>query len=243
MKKSTCGFALSFGFLATTAIAEQMIIVDGEEYALSSLTANCQSIANDPAAQIACFSALSRLMEEQSAGAQEPDVDVVETLNALRAVAEYQDNDSGLLITGADCNINVVYFGNYFHISRRNVSTIDLFSAEFDASKLQFDQISEVRGAQVPLLAGKMAPGASAVMRGGAQLDSTLDGFEPKSSRATLADFAAGIVGDLPVSEGQSFDFVLVHPERNDASAEIWTAFETFVETCRALPPSWSVQN
>ncbi|WP_373635595.1 hypothetical protein [Yoonia sp. SS1-5] len=233
MKMLTSGFAISLAILATDVKADQMLMVDGEEYSLSSLTENCQSITDDPAAQIACFSALSKLIEEQAADAQENQVSVPQALDALRAVAQYQDADSGLSIAGSDCNIHTVYFNNYFHISRRNVSTIDLFSAQFDASKLLFDQTVKAQGTQAPLSKGFMDAGANAVVRGGVELDSTLDNFAPISARMTLDVYANEVVGQLPAVQAQAFDFVLVHPQRSQSSVEIWTAFEAFVNACK----------
>ncbi len=240
MKTLMCGIAVSLGLLATNVMANETVNVDGEEYLLSDLMANCQSITDDPAAQIACFAAISRLMEEQGSAEQEPDVSVVEALGVLRQVAEYEDGDSGLSIVGSDCNIQVVYYANYFHISRRNVSSIDLFNAQFDASKIQLDQTVQVQGAQAPLLKGVMAPGAKAQVSGGIALDSSQQNFTPKSPRATMGDYASDVAGQLQPSEAQTFEFVLFHPQRSNDSAEIWGAFETFVESCRQSPPSWS---
>jgi len=240
MKKLMFGIAMSLSVFASAAQADQVITVDGEEYLLSDLTANCQSITDDPAAQITCFSALSKIMEEQASEAQATDVSVVETLAALQAVAQYEDDDTGLLISGTDCRIHVLYFNNSFHISRRNVSSIDLISAQFDASKLQFDEVSEVRGAQVPLLSGEMDVSATAVMRGGIELDSSRDGFEPRSPRTTLGVYAQEVATVLTPTEDQTFDFVLVHPQRSADSDAIWAAFEAFTAACRKAPPSWS---
>lgn len=234
MKTLMCGFALSLGMLATGANADQIINVDGEDYFLSHLTANCQSITDDPAAQIACFSAISQLLDEQSVEAPETQVSVTEMLDALRAVAQYQDDETGLSIAGSDCNIHVVYFNNYFHVSRRNISEIDLFSAQFDASKLQFDQTVAVQGGQTPLLRGVMEAGQVAAVRGGEVLESSQNNFEPRSPRVTLDAYANEVVTQLPAREDQTFEFVLVHPKRSQASAEILTAFEAFVSACRS---------
>ncbi len=232
MKMLVCGFAMSFGILASDVMADQIVVVDGEDYLLSSLMENCQSIT-DAEAQIACFSTISRLLEDQSGEEQESSVSVTETLGALQAVAQYQDDDSGLSISGSDCNIHIVYFDNYFHISRRNVSSIDLFSAQFDASNLQFDQTVVVQGAQAPLLKGVMNVGVNAAMRGGLALDSTLDDFSPRSPGTTIDVYANEVVSQLPAREAQAFDFVLIHPQRSQASAEIWSAFEAFVDACK----------
>lgn len=241
MKMLMCGVAMSLAVMANSVMAERVLTVDGEDYLLSSLMNNCQSITGDPEAQIACFSSISRLMEEQSVETQEIDVSVTETLDALRAVAQYQDDGSGLLIAGADCNIQIIYFSNYFHISRRNISSIDLFSAHFDASKLQFDQTVQVQGANAPLLKGFMAPGANAAMRGGVALESAQHNFSPRSARITIDAYANEVADQLPAREGQEFDFVLIHPQKSQASDEIWSAFEAFVDACRQAPPSWSI--
>ncbi len=232
MKMLMCGFAMSLGVLASTAKADQILNIDGEDYPLSTLLENCQSITDDPAAQIACVSSLSQLLAEQSSAAQENDVAVAPALDALRAVAEYQDDGSGLSIAGSDCNIHMIYYNNYFHISRRNISSIDLFSAQFDASKLQYDQIVQVQGAQAPLLTGVMDVGTNATVRGGIALESALDNFEPRSPRTTMDAYANEVVGQLQAREEQSFSFVLIHPQKTQASAEIWSAFEAFVSLC-----------
>lgn len=233
MKMLMRSFALWLGVLASNAQADQVITVDGKDYFLSFLTANCQSITNDPAAQIACFGAISELLEEQSGGVQESKISVTEALDALRAVAQYQDDESGLSIAGSDCNIHLVYFNNYFHISRRNISTIDLFSAQFDASNLQYDQIVQVQDAQSPVSKGFMAPGVTAVMHGGVALESAQHNFSPRSPRTTLDVYANEVVGELQGIQSQEFDFVLVHPQKSQASADIWSAFATFVDACK----------
>ncbi len=243
MKTLVCGLAMSLGILASNVMADQILTVDGEDYLLSALMENCQSITDSPEAQMACFGAVSRLLEEQSDAAPETDVSVSETLNALRAVAQYLDEDSGLAISGSDCNVHIVYFNNYFHISRRNISSIDLFSAQFNASKLQFDQTVQVQGAQAPLLKGVMAAGANASVRGGVALESSQLNFSPRSPGTSIDVYANQVVNQLPPSDVQEFDFVLVHPQKSQASAEIWSAFEAFVDVCRQSPPSWSAPN
>lgn len=232
MKVLTLGLAISLGVLAGSAMATQVLTVGGQERTLQSLTEECQSITGDPAAQIACFGALSALLEQQTGGAQAK-VSVPEKLEALRTAAQYQDDASGLVIAGSDCNINIIYYGNYFHISRRNVSTIDLVSAQLDASKLQHEQTVQNLGGQLPLSRGVMEAGATATMRGGAALDSSLDNFAPRSPRMTLDVYAKEVVGQLQPRDGQSFEFVLVHPQRAQASGDIWSAFSNFVAACR----------
>lgn len=241
MKMLMCGFAMSLSVLATDANAQQTVTVDGEIYQLSTLMENCQSITDDPAAQIACFSAISRLMEEQASGGEQNDgASVVQSFEALQAAAQYQNEESGLTVSASDCTITLTYFSNYFHISRRNISTIDLISAEFDASKLRFDQTVQVQGAQAPLFTGFMDVGANAATRGGFGLDSSLNDFEPRSAGESIDVFANAVVSQLPTTEAQTFDFILVHPERSANSSEIWAAFEEFVTACRAMPPSWT---
>lgn len=234
MKLLMLGLAMSFSAFASDAKAEEMVTVDGVEYPLSILTKNCQSMSADPQAMIACFNALSGLLEQQGGGSQASGPSVPEALEQLRSVAEVNGNESGLLIAGADCKIQITYFGNYFHISRRNVSTVDLFNVEFDASKLEYDQFSRGRGSQVVLANGMMKDGETAATSGGFELDSSANGFASRSARASLADYAKEVVDQLPVTEGQAFDFVLVHPERSDNSTEIWGAFEKFVNACEA---------
>jgi hypothetical protein len=234
MKMLMFGLAASLGVSASSVTAMEVVNVDGVEYPLSILTENCQSMSDEPQAMIACFNALSELIEDQSAGVEKEPVDVTQFLDTLRAAAEYEDNDTGLSIVGTDCSIQLVYYGNYFHLSRRNVSSIDLFSVEFDASKLQYDQIAQVPGAQVPLFQGMMQPGATAESRGGMALESTTHNFEPRSPRASLGAYASEVVDQLPALEEQAFQFVLVHPAKRRTSADIWNAFETFVKTCQS---------
>lgn len=233
MKLLMNSLAMSFGILASSVSAELTLNVDGEDYPLSALMENCQSLSDNPSAQISCFNAVSKLLEEQSGAAQESVASVPEALDALRAVAQFEDGETGLVIAGTDCSIQVLYYGNYYHLSRRNVSSIDLFSAEFDASQLQYDQITEVNGAQAPLFTGQMDDGATAATRGGMAIESSQYNFEPKSSRTTIGAYASEVAVQLAATEGQNFDFVLVHPERNQDGAEIWSAFETFVGACR----------
>lgn len=233
MKMLMCGFAMSLGILTSAVQAEQMLTIDGTEYPLSALMLTCQSMINRPEDQIACFSNLTRLLDQQSGTEQKETASVSQALESLRAVAEYQDNESGLSIAGADCKVQIVYFNNYFHISRRNISTIDLFSAQFDASKLQYDKLTAVQGAQAPLTRGLMDAGAIAAMRGGVALESSQHNFAPISPRMTIDDYANEVVGQLPVREDQAVEFVLIHPQRSQTSADIWGAFEAFVKACK----------
>ena len=233
MKMPMCSLAMLLVFLTNSVRADQIIIVDGESYFLSHLTESCQSITGDPAAQIACFSAISRLLDEQDIDLPDKTDDVIPNLDALRAAAEYHDEESGLSIIGSDCNIHVLYFNNYFHVSRRNISEIDLFSAQFDASKLLLDQTVAVQGSQAPLIKGVMSEGENAVTRGGIAIDSLQHGFAPRSPRVPLDTYANEVVDQLPPAAHQTFDFVLVHPKKRDARVNIMNAFETFVNACK----------
>lgn len=238
MKKLILSLTMSLGVLANGAQAEQTLNIDGKEYPLSVLLKNCQSITDQPEAQIACFAALSQLMEAQSSEGQQDGVSVTQALDDLREVAEYQDEESGLSVSGSGCRIQIVYFSNYFHISRRNISTIDLYSAKFDASKLRFDQVAKGQGAQALLSKATMEDGATAGMRGGLGLESKQHNFAPRSPRTTLADYANEVADQLQVREDQAFEFALVHPQRSQASDEIWSAFETYLSACQGGPPS-----
>lgn len=233
MKVLMWSVAMSLGFLASGATAEVTVDIDGGTVPLSVLMENCQSIVGDPETQIACFNDLSVLLSSQSDAAPQAAVSPEQALDELIAVAAYQDDETGLSITGTGCGIQFVYFANYYYISRRNVSSIDLFSAFFDASQLDYDQISEVRGAPAPLINASLATGASAITRGGVALESSVHNFDAKSARATLDVYAQDVVTQLPATEGQTFDFVLVHPQRDADSAKIWTAFKTFVTACQ----------
>lgn len=233
MKTLIIGVAVSVSFAANAANAEQTLNVDGTDYPLSALMATCQNITDNPTAQITCFSDISRMLAEQTGGAQEEVLPVPDALDALRSVAQYQDDGSGLLITGTDCNIQVLYYNNYFHISRRNISSIDLYSAQFDASKLQYDQIAAVPGAQAPLSKAVLEAGATATALGGIALDSAQSNFTPRGPAATLDAYAQDVASQITGYEAATFEFVLVHPQRTQASSDIWTAFEAFVTACK----------
>jgi len=233
MKRLMYGFTVSASIVASHANAEITLTVDGKDYALSTLMANCQTETDDPVAQISCFREVSKLVEEQSKADVDPVISVPDSLEALRNLAEYQDDETGLILTGSDCNVQILYYNNYFHISRRNVSSIDLFSATFDASRLQMDQIAEVQGAQAPLYKGKLGDGAQAASLGGMALDSSQHNFTPKSARASIGDYAVQVSGELAHANGQEFEFVLVHPMKANLNAEIWGAFKTFAKACQ----------
>ena len=233
MKTLICGLTVSLGLMANSATAQQMINIDGKDYPLSDLMATCQQITDDASKQVACFNDLAKLMAEQSGGTQKAQVSVPDALAALQEIAQYQDDDSGLVIAGTDCNIEVTYYGNYYHLSRRNISTLDLFTAKFDASKFQYDQLSQGQSGAASLAKGVLEAGATASTRGGVELDSAKLKFAPKSPRATLDAYASEVVAQLPEKANETFEFVLVHPKNQDASADIWGAFETFVGACK----------
>lgn len=233
MKTLICGLTVSLGFMASSATAQQMITIDGKEYPLATLMTTCQQMTDDPTKQVACFNDLAKLMAEQSGDGQKAQVSVPDALAALRDIAQYQDDDSGLHIDGADCNIEVTYYNNYYHISRRNISALDLFTAKFDASKFQYDQLTQVAGAAAPLAKGVLEAGTTASTRGGVELDSAKLKFAPKSPRTSLEDYAAEVIQQLPANENGTFEFVLVHPQHQDAGADIWAAFETLVGACQ----------
>lgn len=233
MKTLIGALTLSIGLLTSAAQAEQMIEVDGEDIPLSTLMATCQGIADDPAAQMACFGDLTKLVEAQSAPEPEKTVSVPDALEALRSVAQYQDDGSGLLILGSECDIQVLYYNNYFHISRRNISAIDLFSVHFDAAQLQFNKFTEIQGAAAPLAKGVTADGVMAAVRGGVGLESSNQNFAPRSPRMDLDAYAREVAVQLPAEDVQTFEFVLIHPQRSAARADIWRAFAGLVEACK----------
>lgn len=234
MRMLICGLTMSIGFVASSVQAQETVLVDGAVYELSALMENCQKITGAPEAQLACFNSLSQLVEQQNGQTSAVGNAVPAALNAFRTVAEYLDADSGLSVIGTDCRIQIVYFDNYYYLSRRNVSSIDLFSAQFDASKLRYDQISQVRGAQAPLYSASLETGATATVHGGIALESKDYNFDAKSARTTMDAYATEVVSHLPARQDQAFDFVLVHPKRNGSSQDIWSAFETFVNACKS---------
>ncbi|MEP3636907.1 MAG: hypothetical protein ABJN14_06530 [Paracoccaceae bacterium] len=235
MKMLIYGLVISFGLLANDAQAqgEPTLTIDGKEYPVSVLMNNCQNISDQPEAQIACFNAISQLLEAQNGVQESGETSVPQALEALQNVAQFDNGETGLSITGSNCNIQIVYYNNYFHISRRNVSTIDVFSAEFDVSKLQFDQVVQDQGGQLPFSQGVLDDGEIAAMHGGAALESTEYNFDSKSARTSIGDYAIEVIDQLDVREDQKFQFVLVHPEKSDSSADIWSAFEEFSTVCR----------
>jgi len=123
MKMLKSGLVLSLGIFASGAMAELTLNVDGENVPVTTLMENCKTSSTDPAAQIACFNEISELLGQQSGGSEEAALSVPEALDAWRAVAQFDGSETGLSITGSDCNVQIVYYNNYFHISRRNVSS------------------------------------------------------------------------------------------------------------------------
>jgi len=231
-----CAVVALVGF-AETAKAAYSLNVNGSEYPLVALMENCSRADGGDQAKLKCFAALTKLLKDQSGEAQtggETNVPVNQAFDNLKSVAEYQDGQSGLSITGDSCNIRIVYYGNYYHVSRRNISTIDLIAAEFDASAMNYQQTAPVQGATMSWSRGLLLAGETAVSKGGTALESAVNGFDPKGPSANLADYANYVVEQLPPAESQNFDFVLVHPNRAEASAEIWSAFKTFVSACQS---------
>ena len=80
---------------------------------------------------------------------------------------------------------------------------------------------------------GTLDAGAVGATRGGAALDSAQFGFDPKSPGVSVSDYASQVASQLPAREGQTFDFVLIHPQRTQANIEVWTAFSRFLTACR----------
>ena len=234
MKQLLSGVVVSLGILSSSVSAEVMVNVDGKEYKLSSLMENCQAMGDNPVAQIACFSAVSELLERQQ---EEPpavsNVSVPEALEALRTAAQHEGDDTGLIVQGNNCDIHFLYYANYFRVSRRNVSSIDLFSAKFDASKIDYDRTAEAQRGKDLISRGIMETGTVSTTVGGVAIDSARFNFEPKSARMTIGDYALEVADNLTASESGEFDFVLVHPAKSQSSAEIWDAFKTYSEVCQ----------
>jgi len=231
MKALIGSLAIGFGVLASGVQAEVILKVDGKDYTLTELTAHCQSMEEDPVAQIGCFNAVSALLEQQtSAPAAAPTADVASALDALRNVAQYEGAETGLTITGEGCNAHIVYYANYFHISRRNVSSLDLYSAKIDMSKLALNDTAQSDGLMAN---GAMQPGATVEAFGGDAIGSDAFAFEAKSARISVADYAVTVADQLATSASGGFDFVLVHPAKQQSSAEIWDAFNTYTQACQ----------
>lgn len=236
MKSVLFGAIFALVGLASTAQAEYTLNVRGTDYPLVALMDNCTAASGGSEAQLKCFNALTKLLKEQSGaggGAAPADLSVAGALDALRQVAQHQDADSGLMILGNDCNIQVLYYNNYFHMSRRNTSAIDLFSAKFDASRLLLEQTTQVQGQNLTWSKGLMEPGTMAKSVGGVGIESSELGFAPKSARASIGEYARTVAEQLPSREDMVFDFVLVHPKRSQLRPEIWAAFGNLVDACR----------
>jgi len=233
MKTLVYGLALSVATLATSAAAELSVTVNGEEVSVAQLMDNCKTMTDQPEAQVACFSAISQLLEKQSGDSAEGDSNVGQALANLQQVAQFENGETGLMIDGSGCTIQMTYFANYFHVSRRNVSSIDLHHAQFDVSRLRLDEVSSARARQDLLTTGVMEAGGLAAMRGGVALESTTHNFAPKSARASIGEYASKVVPQLPAQEADQFSFVLVHPALGGAREDIWNAFEAYVKACQ----------
>jgi len=235
MLRALIGGAIGLVLFTGDVLADYTVSIQGTEYPLGQLMVNCGRAAGGAEAQLKCFNALTQLVQEQSGeSADVGNPSVSQALDSLRSLAQYRDAESSLSIAGNDCRIRILYYDNYFHISRRNVSTIDLFSTQFDASRLQLEQTTQVQGATMSWSKGLMVLGETAVSQGGSGLDSKQLSFPSKGPNASIEDYANSVLGILPVRQDQTFDFVLVHPERSNKSREIWQAFEAFVNACRA---------
>jgi len=217
------------------AQAEYSINVRGTDYPLAALMESCINANGGPEAQLRCFVALTGLVKEQTAAPETTDLSVTEALDGLRAVAEYQDDISGLSISGTDCTITVQYHGDYFYVSRRNVTSIDLLSATFDVSQMQHDQTAFSQGTAVQHARGIMQLGATASTRGGLALESAEHGFMSKTASASVSEYASSIIQNLPERQDRSFDFVLVHPAKIQSSNQIWGAFGALVGACQKV--------
>ena len=237
MKMSRGGLGIVLGILSSSVSAEVMVNVDGVQYALSALMENCQSMGDNPTDQIACFNAVSKLLDQQAAEPEEASTSSVpEALEALRSVAQYDNGDSGLIVQGTECKAHIIYYANYFHVSRRNVSSIDVFSVQFDASEISQEQINQAASRNAFVSKVVMQPGAVAKSIAGEAIESAQFGIAPKSARTTIADYAVEVADQLSTNQSGEFDFVLVHPAKQQSGAEIWSAFEAYVQECqRAL--------
>lgn len=211
--------------------------VDFDQIPLSELMATCSSAESGSQAQLECFTVLSERIKEQggtqgsSANADSP---IVKSLEALRTVAEYQDAETGLSISGSGCVISVFYYGNHYRISRRNISAIDLFSVQFNASKLQYDQTTQVQSSVLSRVRGVMENGSTATSKGGAALESAVHNFEPMSANTSVGDYAVTVESQLSAQQEQTFEFVLVHPQRAPVTNDIFSAFASFVQACKS---------
>lgn len=184
--------------------------------------------------QLQCFKLLSKAIEEQENNSSDDQAQIVQSsFEALRSVAQHSDDETGLRIFGDACEITVFYYGNFYRVSRRNVSVIDVYYAQFDASKLLLDQVSPVAGASYSRVKGVMENGAAAITAGGAELGSDVFGFAPKAASQSMNEYANLVVKAVPPQQDQTFEFVLVHPKKADAAADVMAAFSEFVQACQ----------
>lgn len=235
MRTFALTIAMSVGMLTTGAHAEMVLQIDGKDYPLSTLMDHCQSMADDQAKQVACFQAVSDLVEQQTAPPPvENTVSASAALEALQAIASVEDSETGLIIQGSGCNAQITYYANYFHISRRNVSSLDLYSVRFDASDFAYDQTIMAPGGQSLVATGAMKSGTVAQTFAGLEVESTQNGFAAKGPGIPVSDYALEVADQLAITESDTFDFVLVHPAKQQASDEIWSAFETYVAACQS---------
>lgn len=232
MKTVLIGALIALSAVATTAKAEITLNVRGTDYSLVALMDSCATATGGGDAQLRCFVALTDIVKEQY-GAAHSDLTVTDALFALRQVAEIQTADTGLTIKGDGCQIELQYYNNYYYMSRRNVASIDVISAQFDATAIQLDQTLRSQGNGSLTSVGLMQPGAEAVVRGGVALESVDHGFDVKPAAIPVADYAGTVAQTLDAQQHQSFQFVLVHPERNGQSGAIWEAFDTYVQACQ----------
>ena len=109
MKMLIYGLVISFGLLANDAQAqgEPTLTIDGKEYPVSVLMNNCQNISDQPEAQIACFNAISQLLEAQNGVQESGETSVPQALEALQDAAQFDNGETGLSIIGSNCNIQI----------------------------------------------------------------------------------------------------------------------------------------
>lgn len=216
----------------TASIANASVGID--EASVSELMAQCSSAEGGSQAQLDCFALLAERIKQQEANqASSGESPVIKSLEGLRAVAEYADTESGLEISGNGCLVNILYYGNYYRISRRNISGLDLYSAQFNASQLQYEQTTQLQNSALTRVRAVMESGATAVSKGGSALESVALNFEPKSASASIGEYATSVASQLPAKQDQTFEFVLVHPQRANATNEIFNAFASFVQACK----------
>lgn len=229
-----CAAVLIAG-LASGANAANPIEFEGAKLSIPELMEKCSRAEGGSEAQLKCYALLAQALKEQENAKPAGTIGVspaAEKLEALRSVAEYQDAESGLTIVGEGCQVAVFYYGNYYRISRRNVSSIDLIHAQFDASKMQYGQMSMIQGPSMTMIRGVVDGSSPATNKGGLALESVQHGFASKSAGQTIDEYANQVVSQLPGRSEQTFDFVLVHPKKAAESNEILNAFALFVQAC-----------